>query len=422
MSKCVKTGDGTTKGILLENIFSMMTLRGMEYVIGLLLVPYLVRVLGPEYWGSLVFTQGIVTYADLCITYGFNLTAPRDIAQADTNQQARIFSAVMGAKFLSLVGVTAFLIGVFNVLNYYNISFLEPILFGAAYGSVIGNVLFPIWLFQGLQQMRYITILNLLGRLFSIIGIFLFVKTSEDYVLAALFQACTPIFAGIGAWWLIYKVYPSFIIWPCWKDIVMAYKEGWQIFLSTLAMNLYTASNIVILGLFTNNTIVGYYSGANKIIDCVKRLISPVSEAIYPYISNQIGSGWDGSKGVLKRLLIIFSIGGGLVSIILFTGADFIIELILGEQYEKSIMILKILAIVPLMVSLSNVLGIQTMLPLGMEKIFSRIVITSAVLNTVLIFPLTLWDGANGAALTMTITESFITIAMWIALKKRKIY
>ena len=65
------------KNILVENIFSMVTLRGLEYLLSFLLVPYLLRVLGPTNFGAVAFMQGVVVYFNLFIDYGFNLTAPR---------------------------------------------------------------------------------------------------------------------------------------------------------------------------------------------------------------------------------------------------------------------------------------------------------------------------------------------------------
>ena len=85
------------KNRLLENIFSMVTLRGMEYILAFLLVPYLLRTLGPEQYGSIAFMQGIIAYFTLVINYGFNITAPKDIALAEPNQLSTIFSSYFWA-------------------------------------------------------------------------------------------------------------------------------------------------------------------------------------------------------------------------------------------------------------------------------------------------------------------------------------
>lgn len=270
---------------LLENIFSMVTLRAMEYILSFILVPYLLRVLGPAQYGAIAFMQGIIGYFSLCINYGFPLIAPRDIAQAKESDIPRLFSAYFWAMVLLWLLVSVvFFAGYQLLLLVYPVTLDLPLFF-AVYTSVIGLVIFPIWYFQGTQQMRYITILNLSGRMVTMLLLFLLVRSPDDYVMAAFLMSCTPLFAGLLSWKVIHDISPDILRKPVWKDMQAAYREGGQIFISSLAVNLYTTSDIVILGVLTNDTIVGYYSGADKLIGCIKQAVAAVNAAVYPYIS-----------------------------------------------------------------------------------------------------------------------------------------
>ena len=93
-------------GRLWENIFSMVTLRGMEYILSFLLVPYLLRTLGPANYGAIAFMQGIAAYYNLFIDFGFNLTAQRKLARSPVEGIPHIFSIFMWSKVLLLVIVT----------------------------------------------------------------------------------------------------------------------------------------------------------------------------------------------------------------------------------------------------------------------------------------------------------------------------
>lgn len=90
---------------LLGNILSLVSIRGLEYILSFITLPYLVRILGPGKFGSIVLAQAIIASGILFTSFGFNITAPRDIAQ--NNQpiaRGKLFGVVLGAK-LCLLGI-----------------------------------------------------------------------------------------------------------------------------------------------------------------------------------------------------------------------------------------------------------------------------------------------------------------------------
>ncbi|MGE1061029.1 flippase [Megasphaera paucivorans] len=409
------------KNRLMENIFSMLTLRGMEYILAFILVPYLLRILGPTQYGAVVFMQGIVAYINIIIDYGFTLTAPKAIVNSDKKSLGIVFSSYFWGKIFLWIGISLIICVIYTFSKlYFSVSW-DINLFMALYCSVIGNAIFPVWFFQGIQQMRYITFFNFVGRVLSMICIFLFVTGPADYVLAGLLQSIVPLLAGILSIMLICRNYPNLVVKPSIKNCVTVYREGWKIFVSMIAVNLYTTSNVVILGILTNNTVVGYYSGADKLINCVRRGIDAVNTAIYPYITQVLKKSRTQGMLFLKKQLYIYSICGGIVGIILTIGSRWIVIALLGEQYEASIRIFQIMAFVPCIVAVSTIFGGETMLPLGMEKEYSFSLCLGALINTLLIFPLTIWFNSEGTAITTVVTESAIAVIMGRILWKKKI-
>lgn len=409
------------KNRLHENIFSMVTLRGIEYLLAFLLVPYLMRTLGPARYGSIAFMQGIVSYLALVINYGFNLMAPRDIALADIDRLSKVFSCYFWATFFLWLGSSSLFglgYGVFCIIFQER---LDVPLFFSCYMTTIGLVVFPIWFFQGVQQMRYITLLNLTGRIIMVTLMFCFICSPDDYVLAAFLQSCTPVFAGILSWNVIRKGWSGILCRPVLEDILEAYKMGWNYFLSGLAFNLYTTSDIVILGALTNSTIVGYYSGAYKLIVCIRRGISAVTDAIYPYISQQFKESKVMAERFLRKQLISYLIGGFLGGFAIFFFSPTIVPWLLGSKYISSIRVLQVMSFVPLIVAVSSIFGHETMLPLGMQQPYSRILIAASVLNLILIVPCIVWKKAIGVAICSVVTETFIMLVMGWVLWKSKI-
>lgn len=408
------------KNKLTENILSLFTIKGLEYILAFITFPYLTRMLQVERFGAIVLAQGIIQYFVLFTDYGFNLTGPREIACNDGKETlGSTFSAIFFAK-LSLLFIAAlcFGIGTLTLSMKYNLDYK---LYTVWFLMVIGNVIFPIWFFQGIQQMRYITLANMIARFVSVMGILLLVKSPDDYLLAAFFQASVPLVAGIASWVIILKNYPRLLCLPALSEVKQKLLDSWQIFASTIAINLYTASNVVFLGMLTNNVIVGYFSGAKKIIDNITALFSPISQAVYPHICKLVDESETKAMKFIKKILIVMSVGNFCLSLILLVFAEWIIKLLLGFGYEQSVVMLRIMAFLPFIIALSNVFGVQTMLPFGMQSAFSKILMSAAVLNTVIVLPAIYFYQGIGVCCSIVITEMFVAISMLLILKK-KIY
>ena len=405
------------KNRLKENIFSLFSLKGAEYVISFITLPYLLRILGPEKYGAMTFAQVLVNYGILIVGYGFSLTAPRDIATSDKKDVPRHFSAIIWAKLVLLLPILllgALLLALFSTK-------LDVLLVLCFLPMLLGSVMFPIWYFQGIQQMKFITILNLVARTVSVTGIFLLVHDSQDYRLAALLQSFTPLLAGVLSLGLIHHKWPEMFCMPIWKDIVSKLRDGWDIFISTLFINLYTNSNVFFLGLLCSDTVVGYYAAANKLIESVKGLLAPVSNAIFPHVSQLVKESQDRAVVFLRKTVKIIGGGSLAISLCVFILADPIVNIIMGTGYDDSVLLLRVISFLPFIIGLSNIFGIQTMVAFGMQRTFSRVLMASAVVNFILVFPMIYLWQAVGLAVTVVIVECFVTVTMYFVLRMHKI-
>jgi PST family polysaccharide transporter len=198
------------------------------------------------------------------------------------------------------------------------------------------------------------------------------------------------------------------------KTLKYYLNEAHHIFISNLAISLYTISTTFILGIFTNNTIVGYFASADKIIQAFKGLMGPVSQTIYPYIAKKTNNSKEEGLKFIKKITFYIAIFTASVSAFVFFGAEFLVNLLLGAEYQNSIIVVQLLALMPLLIGLSNMFGIQTMLNFGRKKPFSKILIAGSILNLILSFILVPLYQHIGSAISVLIVESFITIVMFI--------
>ncbi|EHW5099273.1 O132 family O-antigen flippase [Escherichia coli] len=402
------------------NAVYLFFVQGVTYLVPLITLPYLVRVLGAQSYGVLSFSLAIIQYFILLTDYGFNLSATQKISVicGDINKISNVFWSVTCCKILLMI-ISAILVytvtKVFDVMNGH-----ELVIF-SCFGLVLGNILFPVWFFQGKEQMGLSSISNIISKLLAIPLIFLLVNNPNDAWIAAIITSFTSISGGLISLTIIY--HKKWVHWVGIRDlkIIQEFKDGWHLFISTAAISMYTTSIVVVLGIFSGPISVGYFTAADRIRQAVQGLITPITQACYPRINYLYRTSPEKGFELVRKLLYF---QGGItltLSIILMMFASVIVKILFGNGFERSDSVLTIMAFCPFIVGISNVLGIQILVALGYKKVFSKILLCSGGLCLILIGPSTYLYSENGAALSVLITEVFVTIAMLIVVLAKKV-
>jgi PST family polysaccharide transporter len=295
------------------------------------------------------------------------------------------------------------------------------ILFIVSFFSVLGTALFPLWFYQGIERMKYILIISFSVRLITTILIFIIINTESDFIKYAGLNTLTQFVIGIVGLQFALNKFEIIYSFPSREMLKQQLKKGWHLFLSTISINLYTTSNVFILGLFAPANVVGYYAAADKIRMAFQGILSPMSQSVFPYVNKMLSESYERFISFNKKLFKIALAVGAVISLTLFIFAEPIVNIVLGKEYQSSILVLRIIAWLPLVIFLSNVLGIQTMLPLNKQKSFSLILFFAAILNLSLAFILVPIYFEIGTSVAVLITESFVTIGFFLFLMKNKI-
>lgn len=405
---------------IMGNMLSLFSLQGLTYILPLLTFPYLTRVLGPENYGLIAFAMAFIGYFQIFTDYGFNLSATREISinREDHRKVSELFSSVMVTK--TLLMIISFIIMLAVVLSFDKFR-SHGILYFFTFGLVIGNLLMPSWFFQGMEKLKYISMLNIGTLLIFTASIFIFIRQASDYIYVPLINSIGAITIGIIALRIVRKDFGVNFVLPSLKDIKYNLNGGWHVFISTAAISLYTNSNTFILGFFTTPTIVGYFSVANNIINMCNGLLSPISQSIYPYLSSLAVKSKEETIKFLKKATIGVGAFSLLISLLIFLLAGFVIFLLAGTHYNESIILLRIMAFLPFIIALSNIFGIQTMLTFNYKKAFSRIIIIAGVINIILALILAPILQDIGIAIAVVITETIVTVSMFFYLRNKGI-
>lgn len=383
-------------------------------------LPYLVRVLGPEKFGLVNFAAAFTGYFALITDYGFTLSATKDISvnRDDKIKVADIYSAVIGVKLLLfLLSLVIF----FIVLFSFEIFSSDKPLYIISLAGVLGSALFPVWLFQGMEKMRYILFINISVRALITAAIFIFIQNPQDYLKLAALNSIMQVLIGFIGLYIVYRSFSIRFTFPSVKLMRYQLKCGWSIFLSQVSINLYTTSNPFILGLFTDNTIVGYYTAADKIRSAFQAMMNPLLQTIFPYVNHLLSVSTEAFINFNKKILKIALAGGILISVVLYIFAAELVNLILGEGYQQSVNVLRIIAWLPFLITFSNVTGVQTMLPLKREKAFAIILLIAGLLNVLISFIIVPVYFEIGTSISVVVTETFVTTSFLFYLVKRKI-
>jgi len=400
---------------VVHNALALYGIQFAEYVLPMITVPYLARVLLPAGWGLVVFAQGFSGWLSLVLEYGFGFSATREIARSrdDPEHSAKMVAGVVGANILLLIAATVVSFACYFLVPSFH---ANPIYLWLAFVIALTQGIRPLWYFQGLEQMTFPAWLNVAGRLGVTVGIFLWVKTADSgWKVLALQSIAGVIVSGI----ILAAMYRKIPFRRPSLDLsIQALQTGWTMFLSRSAISLYTMANIFILGLFTNTTEVAYYGGAERINRAVLGLLQPISQALYPRMSNLALRNKERAAEAARLGLIVFGGFGLLAGAGLALLAPIVIRILLGAEYQPAVMVFRVLTLIVPLIALSNVLGIQWMLPFGMDRAFNRIILGAGVLNVCLAVYLAPRFGSMGMAWSVVAAEGFVTLGMWFVLRR----
>lgn len=395
---------------MLINIIYLYGMQAINYVIPLIILPYLIRVLGPEEYGKLGFVLSVIQYMVLISDYGFNLYSASRIARNQNDKQKinDIYSQTIYSKFLIFLITLIVLIGIiFTNDKFHDVSFLLCI----AMLQVIGTITTPIWLFQGLEKMKTFAMLNIFSKIACLPLIFIFVQDKSDIAYAVLFQTTVYFLNGVASLHLAKRSGVIFVSVP-FRLILQNIKNSSAIFLGTFSISLYTASTPIIIGLLSNNYELGIYSAADKIRAALLGLFVILGNVFYPRIQRLMAEDVNAAYQLIRQILKYQLVVCIFASVAFYFISPLVVKYYLGNQFKDSVILLRIMAPMILLIPTSIILSNYILLPFGYQRLFGSIPVITACLHLSYTILLIANYGSVGASISILITEiiSFILL------------
>ena len=363
---------------LIENISYLSVLHVFNNALPLLVIPYLINILDEELYGVIILSQSLITYFLTLTDFGFTLSSTRDISiyRNDKNKIREIVSTVYIIKlflfFLSLI--------IFLILLYFSPKFNEySEVYLLTFMGVLGQILFPIWFFQGIENMKYITIINVITKVVFTSLIFLVVQEKGDYLYVPLFYSLGFLVSGIWAFYILIFKYSIKFVEVSKVTLINTFNDSFYFFLSRLSSIGYSNTNTFMIGIMLPISYVTYYYIADKIVNAVSKIFLPVQQALYPYLVNIF------SKKIFKLSTLLMFVMAIFAAIMISFFSDFLSLLFLKKEVEIFIYILKTLVIIIPISLLYTSLGAPLLLAKGFVKEFNRSIIYGFILHLILI-------------------------------------
>ena len=361
------------------NFGYLSLLQVAGYVFPLISMPYLARVIGADGFGKIAFASAIVVWIQTISDWGFNLTATRDVAQNRDNKElvSRIFSNVLWAR-----SVLTLLSGIILLLVVLLVPYLREnadIIF-VTFLLVPGYILFPEWFFQAIEKMKYTTFFNLFLKLVFTVAVFVFIHKREDYLMQPLLTTIGYLLCGIGALYLIFKKWGYSLYKPQWGEIFKTIRNSTDVFINNLMPNLYNSFSVMLLGFFGGSTANGIYDGGNRFPSIFYQFQSVLSRAFYPFLSRR-----PDKHSFYAKLNIVSALVG---SVILVLISPLIIKIMLGDEFEKSVVVMQILSFSVVFLAMGYTYGTNFLIINHKEKPLRNLTFISSIVGMCVSVPL----------------------------------
>lgn len=364
---------------LLVNIFDLFVIQGLNYLLPFIALPFLFRTLGATVYGVVATSYSFYMFCNIIIDFGYNLSATREISMhIDSNEEIdKIISTTLASKaiitIICLLGASVVIQSIPNYREYNYVFYLMM-------GIPIANCFFPIWYFQGVEKMGYMTLTTTLAKILSFVPMFILVRSENDVSLVAIFYSLGYILSSIVSIVLLRIRFKVRFVRTTIKEIWISLNNSAPFFLSRISASLYSLGNTLVLSATCGTQMAGFYDVAQKLIEAFNGLIAPITQALYPYMIK--------TKNVLifKKFLYGGALIGFIAFIVCMIGGDFILKLLFGDVGDYTIDAFKVLSFCLLFIIPNYLMGYPFLAAMGHVKYTNYTVILAGFYYIITMF------------------------------------
>lgn len=355
--------DGKT---LLKNFSYLSILEMTSHFFPLITTPYLARVIGVKGFGILAIGTAVIAYFQSFTNYGFVYTSVRDAARNRSNTEQ--FSAIVSKTFFSKMVLMLLSFSIIAVCTL-TIPFFRDnsVVIWCTALLLPGHVLNTDWVFQALEDMKYITIRSILTKLLFTLLVFVIIRHKDDYLWQPILTAIGTLIPSVWGLYILRRKFNYRVIIPSLKEVFHQLVSGFNMFITVFLPTVYTNFNVLLLSAYNGKQATGIYSGGTKFTSIAFSLFQLLSRTFFPFFARRMDA---------HKLYVIFSLSlSVIISLLFFVFARPIVMIFLGAEFEETVNVLRIVAFTPIAMSLMNSYGINYLVLKGKEGLMRSIIL-----------------------------------------------
>ena len=379
----------------------------------LITAPYLSRTIGSDGVGAYSFAESVVSYFVLAAALGMATFGQREISYVkdDIKKRSAVFWETKTLEVIT--GLIVSLIYLPFALTRENRA-----LYLVLELEILAVIAGAAWFLQGIEEFGRIVLINAVFRVANIVYIFTFVRTKNDVAVYAFGTAFFLLAGNIAQWFVL----PKYIEKPQihkirpFRNIIPIL----TLFIPTVAIQVYTVMDKTMIGVITRSDFEnGYYEQAMKITKAVLAVVTSLGAVMASRIGSHYAKGEREkvSELMYKAYNYVWFMGVPLCFGLLGTAFNFV-PWFFGEDFQKVAPLLCILGFLVLAIGISNVTGIQYLIPTNRQNMFTLSVVIGAVVNFCLNMILIRFFASIGAAIASVVAETLITVVQIFLVRK----
>ena len=396
------------------NFIMNVILTASTIIFPLITFPYISRILLPAGVGKVNFATSVVSYFSMFAMLGVPTYGIRACAQVrdDREELSRTVQEILILNTLvSFFVYSVYFFALWNVPRMRQ----DFRLFAVMSSTILFNVIGVEWLYKGLEQYSYITARSIIFKFLGLVLMFSLVKDQQDYVI----YGAISIVASVGSNLLNFLNLRKYIdIRPVWNYHITRHVRAVSVFfLMAVATTIYTNLDTVMLGFMKDDVEVGYYTAAVKVKTLLVSFVTALSAVLLPrvsyYIEHEMEDAFIRMSQKALNFVVLISVPVTMYFVIF---AKESILMLSGSEFAGAVVPMQIIMPTVIFIGITNVLGIQILVPLGEEKKVCYSVLVGAIVDLLVNVICIPRFASSGAAFGTVVAEISVLIVQVVIL------